>query len=158
MKFLHASCFSPVKSTWIKAIRNGNFATFPGLIANLVSKYLPLEILTILGHYHRFKQGIWPTIAQIANARLMLEPLVQKVCIKVLELPHLICMDQTRKFPIQSRTGNNYLMTLCLKHASAQSWYVAINIFCHMQTPYLLILLVITFVLAISVYTSVRMH
>ena len=55
IRFLYATSFFPVKSTWIKAIRNGNFATFPGLIAELVAKYLPQEILTILGHKHKLK-------------------------------------------------------------------------------------------------------
>jgi hypothetical protein len=29
--YLHAACFSPVKSTWITAIKNGNFSSWPGL-------------------------------------------------------------------------------------------------------------------------------
>jgi hypothetical protein len=28
--YLHAACFSPVKSTWTTAIRNGNFSSWPG--------------------------------------------------------------------------------------------------------------------------------
>ena len=112
VRFLHASCFFPVKSTWIKAIRNGNFATFPGLTVDLVSKYLPVEIPTILGHQHRHKQGIRSTTAQAANVQLMPEPPVHEAYIKTIELPHLICTDQTGKFPIQSRSGNNYLMIL----------------------------------------------
>jgi hypothetical protein len=28
---LHAACFSPVKSTWIAAIKNGNFTLWSGL-------------------------------------------------------------------------------------------------------------------------------
>jgi hypothetical protein len=31
INYLHAACFSPVKSTWIKAIKNGNFSSWPGL-------------------------------------------------------------------------------------------------------------------------------
>jgi hypothetical protein len=31
INYLHAACFSPVKSTWIKAIKNGFFPSWPGL-------------------------------------------------------------------------------------------------------------------------------
>jgi len=47
---LYATYFFLVKSTWIKVIDNGNFATFPGLTVELVQKYLLLEIPTILGY------------------------------------------------------------------------------------------------------------
>jgi hypothetical protein len=31
INYQHAACFSPVKSTWIVAIKNGNFTSWPGL-------------------------------------------------------------------------------------------------------------------------------
>jgi hypothetical protein len=31
INYLYAACFSPVKSTWITAIKNGNFTSWPGL-------------------------------------------------------------------------------------------------------------------------------
>jgi hypothetical protein len=31
INYLHAACFSPVKSTWIAAIKNCNFTSWPGL-------------------------------------------------------------------------------------------------------------------------------
>jgi hypothetical protein len=31
INYLHDACFSPVKSTWITAIKNGNFLSWPGL-------------------------------------------------------------------------------------------------------------------------------
>jgi hypothetical protein len=41
VRFLHAAAFSPVKDTWLKAIRAGHFATWPGLTEDLVRKHLP---------------------------------------------------------------------------------------------------------------------
>ena len=38
VRFLHTTCFYPVKSTWIKAIENGNYERFPELTAELVQK------------------------------------------------------------------------------------------------------------------------
>jgi hypothetical protein len=31
INYLHVTAFGPVKSTWIKVIKNGNFASWPGL-------------------------------------------------------------------------------------------------------------------------------
>jgi hypothetical protein len=44
--YLHAACFSPVKSTWIKAIKNGNFSSWPGLNEQNVEKYLSKSTAT----------------------------------------------------------------------------------------------------------------
>jgi hypothetical protein len=41
VRFLHAAAFSPVQDTWLKAIRAGHFATWPGLAEDLVRKHLP---------------------------------------------------------------------------------------------------------------------
>ena len=39
--FLHQACFSPPMSTWIEAIKQNFFVTFPGLLVDLVKKYIP---------------------------------------------------------------------------------------------------------------------
>ena len=39
--FLHATGFSPVNSTLIKDVNNENFATWPGLTAELIASHLP---------------------------------------------------------------------------------------------------------------------
>jgi hypothetical protein len=40
INYMHAACFSTVKSTWIAAIKNGNFTSWPGLTERAVEKYL----------------------------------------------------------------------------------------------------------------------
>ena len=35
-QYLHAACFSPVKSTWARAIDNNHFSTWPGLTLQLI--------------------------------------------------------------------------------------------------------------------------
>jgi hypothetical protein len=50
--YLHAACFSPVKSTWIKAITNGNFSSWPGLNEHSV-KYLSKSTSTAKGHLNQ---------------------------------------------------------------------------------------------------------
>jgi hypothetical protein len=36
INYLHAACFSPVKSTWITVIKNGHFTSWPGLTEQAV--------------------------------------------------------------------------------------------------------------------------
>ena len=60
-KYLHASLFSPVKSTLIKAIDKGFLMTFPGLTSALIKKHLPTPLATALGHQVRERQGLQST-------------------------------------------------------------------------------------------------
>jgi hypothetical protein len=46
INYLHAACFSTVKSTWITAIKNGNFLSWPGLTEHAVEKYLSKSTAT----------------------------------------------------------------------------------------------------------------
>ena len=50
MTYYHRCCFSPVISTWIKAIEQGNFCTWPGLTVTSVEKYLDKSMTTSKGH------------------------------------------------------------------------------------------------------------
>jgi hypothetical protein len=50
IQFLHAACFSPTPSTWIRAINKGHFELWPGLTAKAVHKYLPKSMATAQGH------------------------------------------------------------------------------------------------------------
>ena len=42
--FLNAEYYFLVKNTWIKAIKNNNFAVFPRLMVELTNKYLIIEL------------------------------------------------------------------------------------------------------------------
>ena len=59
---------SPVVSTWIKAIDNNQFTTWPGLTAELVCKHLPLSIATTQGHLKQERQKLQSTQARQASA------------------------------------------------------------------------------------------
>jgi hypothetical protein len=56
INYLHAACFSPVKSTWIKAIKNGIFKSWPGLNEQNVEKYLSTTTSTAKGHLNQQRQ------------------------------------------------------------------------------------------------------
>ena len=57
----HRCCFSPVVSTWIRAIENGNFCTWPGLTAHAVHKHLPKFMVTAKGHMRQQDKNVRST-------------------------------------------------------------------------------------------------
>ena len=53
IQYLHQACFSPVKTTWIRAIKKGHFLSWPGLTVEAVNKHLTPSTATTKGHIHR---------------------------------------------------------------------------------------------------------
>ena len=60
-QYFHATTFSPVKSTFISAINNGHFTSWPGLSASLISKNLPQSTFTVKGHLDQEQKNIRST-------------------------------------------------------------------------------------------------
>ncbi len=60
-EYFHACCGSPTKSTFLQAIKQGNFATWPGLTHDLISKHLSPSIATSKGHLTQERQGLRST-------------------------------------------------------------------------------------------------
>ena len=59
--YYHRAAWSPVPATFITAINNGFFATWPGLTAALISKHLPKSINTAKGHMKLQRQHVRST-------------------------------------------------------------------------------------------------
>ncbi len=57
----HASAGFPTKATFIDAICNGNYSTWPKLTVTLINKYFPDSTKTIKGHLKGQRQGIRST-------------------------------------------------------------------------------------------------
>ena len=57
-QFLHATAFSPAISTFQKAIRNGNFVTWPGINAINFEKVLKTTMPTEQGHLDQERKGL----------------------------------------------------------------------------------------------------
>ena len=57
----HAAAGFPVKETFVKAVRSGNYATWPKLTVNLIHKYMPDSDETSKGHLKGQRQGIRST-------------------------------------------------------------------------------------------------
>ena len=61
VRYMHAAAGFPVRSTWLKAIKNGNFNSWPGLTYNNAAKYCPQPIETMKGHMVQSSQGFRST-------------------------------------------------------------------------------------------------
>ena len=130
-QWLHASCGSPNKSTFVKAIEKGNFITWPGLSSNLIKKHLPMSEATAKGHLNQERKNLQstkPTI--IINNKIKLESSIQEIdedhfplseqpnnkshhCFATMvsfETTAKAYSDQTGKFPFTSSRGNQYLL------------------------------------------------
>ena len=115
----HQACWSPAKATWIAAIKKNYFATWPGLTAELVQKYLPKSEHTVKGHLKQdFKnknstkqdevQKSMDNITQFTSQDNKTR--THDVFLTVTDLQGKICTDQTGRFPVTSSRGNKYIM------------------------------------------------
>ena len=55
--YLHACAGFHVRSTWLAAIKAGNFAFWPGLTYTNAAKYCPVSVETLKGHMIHTRQG-----------------------------------------------------------------------------------------------------
>jgi hypothetical protein len=62
-QYLHACAFSPTKYTFLQAIKNGHFQSWPGLTYDLIAKHLPPSIATSKGHMKQEFQNLRSTQA-----------------------------------------------------------------------------------------------
>jgi hypothetical protein len=116
INYLHAAYFSPVKSTWIKAIKHGNFSSWLGLNEHSVEKYLSKSTSTAKGHLNQQRQNARTT--KIKDAQLLDSETDQDHGIKtqfVYAAPidaGQIYTDQTCSFPVVSSKVKKYIMIL----------------------------------------------
>jgi hypothetical protein len=116
INYLHAACFSPVKSTLITAIKNGNFSSWPGLTEHAVEKHLSKYTSTTKDHLNQQMQNARTT--KIKGAKVIVtEPGIdhgiktQFVYAATIDSGQ-IYTDQTGIFPVVSSKGNKYIMIL----------------------------------------------
>jgi hypothetical protein len=117
IKWMHAVCGYPVKSTWIKAVKAGNFTGWPLLTEKNVQKYYPETTETDKGHMNQTRKNVRSTKAKSkpfeeANAAPLRSKKVHDIFTKVYDPRETIFSDQTGKFPTQSQRGNKYIMVM----------------------------------------------
>ena len=64
IRYYHAAAGFPTKSTWLQAINNKHFASWPGLTAEKLNKYFPESDEVLKGHSRKYKSGLRSTKQQ----------------------------------------------------------------------------------------------
>jgi hypothetical protein len=116
VNYLRAACFSPVKSTWITAIKNGNFTSWPVLTEQAVEKHLSKSTSTTKFHLNQQRQNARTTKVKDTKV-IVTEPELdhgiktQFVYAATIDTGQ-IYTDQTGRFPVVSSKGNKNIMLL----------------------------------------------
>ena len=61
VRYYHAAAGFPTQPTWIKAIKNSHYATWPGLTARVVTKHFPESVETWRGHGRKIQANLRST-------------------------------------------------------------------------------------------------
>jgi hypothetical protein len=116
INYLHAACFSPVKSTWITAIKNGNFLSWSGLTEHAVEKHLSKSTATTKGHLNQQRQNARTTQIKSTNENNQETDIDHGIKTQFVYAATIdagqIYTDQTGRFPVVSSKGNKYIMIL----------------------------------------------
>ena len=128
--YMHAAAGLPVKSTWLRAIKHGNFNIWLGLTYNNAAKYCPQSVETLKGHTVQSSQGFIFTKNisnkiynnQIEKSQKIFHQQQQSDTEEILpqqQTKEIHIWDQPisklytnycGRFPIMSRSGNEYIM------------------------------------------------
>jgi hypothetical protein len=115
---MHAVCGFPVKSTWLKAVKAGNYIGWPLITMNNVTKYYPETIKTPKGHLNQTKKT---SKAPSRHYSLSKSPMRRLCGVRNSAMCSQKCTctmsgkknsHQTGKFPKKSQRGNKYLMVM----------------------------------------------
>ena len=106
VRYLHATAGFPVNSTWLGAIKAGNYSSWLGLTYASASKYCPLSVDSVKGHLTQSRQGVRSTKPKPGPD---LDPVLRKQMTKTQELfirtepISKLYTDDMGRFPIRSR-------------------------------------------------------
>jgi hypothetical protein len=127
VRFYHAAAGFPTKPTWIKAIKNNQYASWPGLTADVVARHYPDSKETPKGHGRKAPSSQRSTktttlalddsddVFGINNIEAP-RPIKKERIVFYLdvndEAAQKIYTDQPGRFPKKSSRGNQYIMVL----------------------------------------------
>jgi hypothetical protein len=132
VRYHHTSAGFPTKPTWLAAIKNKHFASWPGLTLDVARKHFPNSEEEDKGHGGKTPSGLRSTKTkqgplldnideafgadQEAQLPLHLVKKEKTIYYRILNLEdeatQTIRSDQTGKFPKKSSKGNQYVMVL----------------------------------------------
>ena len=118
VRYFHAAAGFPVRTTWIKAIKMGNYRTWPGLVMANATAYCPSSDETIKGHIVQSRQGVCSKKPKILQRQIpdtapeeahLPTTRSREIHMHTVHISKFYT-DDTGRFPIKARSGNQYLM------------------------------------------------
>jgi len=117
--YLHAAAGFPVESEWIKAIKAGNYVTWPELTAEAVHKHFSESDETQKGHMKQQHQNVKSTEVKQNAMTIKKKKLIRTnqaklkdMYIKIYLANDTVHSNQTGCFPATSSRGNKCIMVL----------------------------------------------
>ena len=105
--FLHGCTFSPVKSTWLSAVKANFFTTWPGLTYDRISRNLHEAEATTKGHLDQEMTGIQPSSANPDSTQR-----TNNIMVDIQPITGKTYSDLTGRFPTISSRGNQYIFIM----------------------------------------------
>jgi hypothetical protein len=117
IKWMHAVCGYPVKLTWLKAIKAGNYVGWPMLTECNVNKYSPETSETSKGHMNQMRKNVCSTKAkrtplETCDTLQLHSKKVRDIYTTMYDVRETMFSDQTGQFLTCSQSGNKYIMVL----------------------------------------------
>jgi hypothetical protein len=114
---MHAVCQYPVKSTWFKVIKAGNYIGWPMLTECNVNKYYPETSETSKGHMNQTCKNVHSTKAkqtllETCDTLQLHGKKVRDIYTTMYDVHETMFSDQTGQFPTCLQSGNKYIMVL----------------------------------------------
>jgi len=124
IKWMHAVCGYPVKLTWLKAIKAGNYVGWPMLTECNIQKYYPETIKTPRGNLNQTRKNVQSTKVkatplETCNTSHLHGKKVRDVHTQMYMVRETMFSNQTGQFPIQSLCGKKYIMVMVEIHSNA---------------------------------------
>jgi hypothetical protein len=115
IEWMHAICGYPVKLTWIKAIKAGNYVGWPMLMEHNLQKYYPEATETAKGHLNQTRKNVRstkekPAPLETCNTLRLHGKKVRDVYTKTYKVCKTMFSNQTSQFPTRLQQGNKYIM------------------------------------------------
>jgi hypothetical protein len=126
VQYYHAAAGFPTKPSWLKAIKNNQYASWPGLTWEAVNNHFLESEETLKGHGRKTRSGLRSTKLSpqtseddklASTTEFTHSPTKQKeVIIRAFDLSseaeRLMYTNQTGRFPKKSCQGHQYIMVL----------------------------------------------
>ena len=111
IKWMHTVCGYPVKSTWVKADKAGNYIGWPLLTTENIKKYYPETDYFPKGHMTQAIKNVQstkgkPTPVNIYKTNKLSVKKERDIYTKAYDVQEIMFSDQRGQFPTKSQKGN----------------------------------------------------